>query len=163
MKHILSCALAALVAASRVGSDAPETASESFCRGTGGAGQAPARAVDRQPPDATGPRVSLTLEDAVKRALENNLDIAVQRIDQQIYDVDIASIRSVYSPTLSSLVSNSELEERVDEHDFRRPDRRDDQQLHVRSSTAAWRRTCRGAAAASQPAARQPPLGDVER
>jgi outer membrane protein TolC len=42
----------------------------------------------------------------VKRALENNLDIAVQRITQQTYDVDIASIRSVYSPTVSSLLSN---------------------------------------------------------
>jgi len=59
------------------------------------------------PPGATGPRVTLTLEDAVKRALENNLDIAVQRIGQQTYDVDIASIRSVYSPTLSSIVSSS--------------------------------------------------------
>ena len=29
-----------------------------------------------------------------------------QRIGQQVYDVDIASIRSVYSPTLSSLISN---------------------------------------------------------
>ena len=51
--------------------------------------------------------MTLTLEDAVKRALENNLDIAVQRIGQQTYDVDIASIRSVYSPTLSSIVSSS--------------------------------------------------------
>ena len=59
-----------------------------------------------QTPGASGPRVTLTLEDAVKRALENNLDIAVQRIGQQIFDVDIASIRSVYSPTLSSLISN---------------------------------------------------------
>ena len=50
--------------------------------------------------------MSLTLEDAVKRALENNLDIAVQRIGQQVYDVNIASIRSVYSPVLSSLISN---------------------------------------------------------
>jgi hypothetical protein len=50
--------------------------------------------------------VSLTLEDAVKRALENNLDIAVQRINQQTYDVDIANVRSVYSPTFSSVVSS---------------------------------------------------------
>ncbi len=59
-----------------------------------------------QTPGASGPRVTLTLEDAVKRALENNLDIQVQRIGQQIFDVDIASIRAVYSPTLSSLISN---------------------------------------------------------
>ena len=68
------------------------------------AGQAPvpvpATAADNRP------RVSLTLEDAVKRALENNLDIAVQRINQQTYDVSLASIRSVYSPTVNSLLSS---------------------------------------------------------
>ncbi len=57
-------------------------------------------------PESSGPRVSLTLEDAVKRALESNLDIAVQRINQQTYDVNIASIRSVYSPVLTSTVSS---------------------------------------------------------
>ena len=54
----------------------------------------------------SGPRVSLTLEDAVKRALENNLDIAVQRIGQQVFDVNFASIRAVYSPTLTSTISS---------------------------------------------------------
>ena len=56
-------------------------------------------------PQPSGPRVSLTLEDAVKRALENNLDIAVQRFNQQTYDVNIASIRSVYNPILTSTVN----------------------------------------------------------
>lgn len=51
------------------------------------------------------PHLALTLEDAVKRALDQNLDIAVQRINQQTYDVTLASLRSVYSPTLNSLVS----------------------------------------------------------
>ncbi len=56
--------------------------------------------------ESSGPRVSLTLEDAVKRALENNLDITVQRINQQTYDVALASIRSVYSPTMNSTLSS---------------------------------------------------------
>lgn len=56
-------------------------------------------------PADTRPRLSLTLEDAVKRALDQNLDIAVERINQQTYDVTLASLRSVYSPTLNSLVS----------------------------------------------------------
>jgi outer membrane protein TolC len=56
--------------------------------------------------ESSGPRVSLTLEEAVKRALDNNLDIAVQRINQQTYDVSIAGIRSVYSPTVSSMISS---------------------------------------------------------
>lgn len=57
-------------------------------------------------PDSGGPRVSLTLEDAVKRALENNLDIQVQRMNQQTYDVNLASIRSVYNPVLTSTLSS---------------------------------------------------------
>src|SRR5687768_2948342 len=56
--------------------------------------------------EGNGPRVSLTLEDTVRRALENNLDIAVQRINQQTFDLSIANIRSVYSPTLTSVISN---------------------------------------------------------
>ena len=71
------------------------------------AGQVPAtQPLAVRPPDPTGPRTSLTLEDAVKRALENNLDIAVQRIGQQVFDVNLASIRSVYSPVVSSLISS---------------------------------------------------------
>ena len=70
------------------------------------AGQAPAIPLPVGQADASGPRVSLTLEETVKRALENNLDIAVQRINQQVFDVNIASIRSVYSPVLTSTVSS---------------------------------------------------------
>jgi outer membrane protein len=56
-------------------------------------------------PADSRPRVPLTLDDAVKRALENNLDIAVQRINQQTFDVSIASLQSVYSPTITSSIS----------------------------------------------------------
>jgi len=62
------------------------------------------------PPTASNdprPRLPLALDDAVKRALDQNLDIAVQRINQQTYDVTLASLRSVYSPTVSSLVSTA--------------------------------------------------------
>ncbi len=47
----------------------------------------------------------LTLDDAVKLALERNLDIAVQRLNPEINDIAIASIRSVYHPSLTSTVS----------------------------------------------------------
>jgi outer membrane protein TolC len=56
-------------------------------------------------PNDPRPHLALTLDEAVKRALDQNLDIAVQRINQQTYDVTLASLRSVYSPTLNSLVS----------------------------------------------------------
>jgi outer membrane protein TolC len=106
MKHILSCALAFMVMAVPASAQTRlKLPSTLFAVGQTPAGQAPVQLPVR-PPDSTGPRVSLTLEDAVKRALENNLDIAVQRIGQQVFDVNFASIRSVYSPTVSSLISN---------------------------------------------------------
>jgi outer membrane protein len=75
--------------------------------------QAPAQAPVPVPlpltPNDPRPRISLTLDDAVKRALDQNLDIAVRRINQQTYDVTLASLRSVYSPTLNSLVSTQTL------------------------------------------------------
>ena len=110
MKQLLSYALAvlgmlimAVPASAQTRLKLPSTL---FAVGQAAGGQAPAVQLPVRPPDSIGPRVSLTLEDAVKRALENNLDIAVQRIGQQIFDVNFASIRSVYSPTVSSLIQN---------------------------------------------------------
>src|ERR1700716_2742662 len=45
-------------------------------------------------PPAEGPKVPLTLDDAVKLALDRNLDIAVQRLNPQISDLAYASVRS---------------------------------------------------------------------
>jgi outer membrane protein len=63
--------------------------------------------VDVQQP-ATGesrPVVRLTLDDAVKFALDRNLDIAVQRLNPQINDIAYASIRSVYRPAVTSTLA----------------------------------------------------------
>jgi outer membrane protein TolC len=106
MKYILTCGFVLVFSLSVSAQTRLTLPPNLFAAGPAVAGQAPAPQPAVRPPDAPGPRVSLTLEDAVKRALENNLDIAVQRITQQTYDVDIASIRSVYSPTVSSLLSN---------------------------------------------------------
>jgi len=51
---------------------------------------------------AAGPKVPLTLEDAVKLALERNLDISVQRLNPQISDLAVASAQSIYAPALTS-------------------------------------------------------------
>lgn len=56
-------------------------------------------------PGQSGPIVPLTLDEAVKLALDQNLDIAVQRLNQQTYDISLASIRSVYSPTVNSTLT----------------------------------------------------------
>src|SRR3954467_2452084 len=53
------------------------------------------------------PVVGLTLDDAVKFALERNLDIAVQRLNPEINDIAYASIKSIYHPNLTSLLSTA--------------------------------------------------------
>jgi outer membrane protein TolC len=61
-------------------------------------------------PGATGdsrPVVTLTLEDAVKFALDRNLDISVQKLNPEISDIAIASISSVYHPSLTSTISEA--------------------------------------------------------
>ncbi len=111
-KRIIAYALTAIVAAApasaqtRLRLPANLFAAGQAPAGQPSAGQAPTVPLPVTPLNASGPRVSLTLEDAVKRALENNLDIAVQRIGQQVFDVNMASIRSVYSPVVSSLIQN---------------------------------------------------------
>lgn len=53
------------------------------------------------------PTVQLTLDDAVKLALDRNLDIAVQRLNPATFDYSIASLRAVYRPTLTSQLSHN--------------------------------------------------------
>jgi outer membrane protein len=74
-------------------------------RVAGGAGQTP----QTQAAGDARPVVPLTLEDAVKFALDRNLDIAVQRLNPEISDIAIASIRSAYHPLLTSTVSGAGL------------------------------------------------------
>ena len=52
----------------------------------------------------TRPVVRLGLDDAVRFALERNLDIQVQRLNPQINDIAVASIQSVYHPNLTSQI-----------------------------------------------------------
>ena len=57
------------------------------------------------PSPDTRPRVPLTLDDAVKLALDRNLDIAVQRLNPQTFALSLASLQAVYKPTLTSQLS----------------------------------------------------------
>ncbi len=52
------------------------------------------------------PAVQLTLDDAVKLALERNLDIAVQRLNPATFDYAIASLAAIYKPSLTSQLSH---------------------------------------------------------
>ncbi len=53
-------------------------------------------------PTAAAAVVALTLDEAVNRALEHNLDIAVERLNPQTFDLALASVRAAYRPTFNS-------------------------------------------------------------
>jgi outer membrane protein TolC len=55
----------------------------------------------------TGPVLQLTLEDAVKRAMDNNVDIAVQRYSPQDSELAIKQAKGAYDPLLTSTVNFS--------------------------------------------------------
>jgi outer membrane protein TolC len=64
----------------------------------------PSRPAVEARPGTTGV-VPLTLDDAVKAALDHNLNIEVTRLNPQINDLAYASIASTYSPALTSQLS----------------------------------------------------------
>jgi len=65
-------------------------------------------ALDQTRPTAPAPppgtQVELTLDEATARALERNLDIAVERLNPQTFDLNIARIRAAYRPTAVSTI-----------------------------------------------------------
>jgi outer membrane protein TolC len=56
-----------------------------------------------------GASYALTLDDAVKRALDNNLDIAVERLNPQTFDLTIAGLLSSYHPTATSRIGQQNM------------------------------------------------------
>ena len=54
------------------------------------------------PPPPPGTVVELGLDDATARALERNLEIAVERLNPQTFDYSLAALDANYRPTLSS-------------------------------------------------------------
>jgi outer membrane protein TolC len=52
----------------------------------------------------SGPVTPLSADDAVRRALERNLDIQVQRLEPQLLDLQVASLWANYRPSLTSSV-----------------------------------------------------------
>jgi outer membrane protein TolC len=58
-------------------------------------------------PATQGPRVDLTADEAVARALERNLTLASQRLTPQTFDYSIAATRAFYRPTMTSQLSNN--------------------------------------------------------
>jgi len=60
----------------------------------------------RQAAENARAAVQLTLDDAVKLALDRNLDIAVQRLNPATFDYAIASLAANYKPSLTSQLSH---------------------------------------------------------
>ena len=54
------------------------------------------------PPPPPGVRVELTLDNAVERALDRNLDLAVERLSPQTYDFSLAALEATFHPNLVS-------------------------------------------------------------
>jgi outer membrane protein len=53
-----------------------------------------------------GPNVELSLDDATARALERNLDIAVERLNPQLLEYNLARLRASYRPTATSTIGH---------------------------------------------------------
>jgi outer membrane protein len=51
--------------------------------------------------------IDLTLDEAVALALEHNLEIAVERLNPQTFDLAIAGVRAAYRPTVTSFVGQN--------------------------------------------------------
>ena len=67
--------------------------------------QALARADQAQQPGIAvvgAGNVPLTLADAVQRAIDNNLDLVVERLNPQTFDLTLAGLRSTYHPIATS-------------------------------------------------------------
>ena len=66
----------------------------------------PAPVQDPTPsPAPAGPVLSLTIDEVVKRALENNADLAVEKITPEATDLAISDAKAAYDPVLFSTLS----------------------------------------------------------
>ncbi|HEX4345966.1 MAG TPA: TolC family protein [Vicinamibacterales bacterium] len=110
-KQLMTAALAAVSLAVAVPARAQQTSEDRIQELVR---QAAARFATRTPaasaqapqaPAAPGQVLNVTLDDAVKMALDRNLDIAVQRLNPQINDVAVASALTVFKPIISSNLS----------------------------------------------------------
>jgi outer membrane protein TolC len=69
---------------------------------------APAAPLQKTPPFTTsGPRVDLSIEDAVARARDKNIDIGVARITPRLTDFTIAGLEASYRLNLTSAANNA--------------------------------------------------------
>src|SRR5688572_12578556 len=56
-------------------------------------------------PNDPRPVLELTLDEAVRRTLENNVDIAVEKFNPEASGLNVDELRGFYEPVLTSLVT----------------------------------------------------------
>jgi outer membrane protein len=103
----LAASVAVPVSAQQKASDAPSDARVRELIEQAQASLQP-QAGGQQPVAATvgqGPRVDLTEDEAVARALERNVTLASQRLTPQTFDFAIAASRAFYRPTITSMLN----------------------------------------------------------
>jgi outer membrane protein len=103
---LLSIAAVAVAAAPVLAQTQADRARLDEIARTAGRDFATARADQTRPanPVAPGTVVELTLDDAVERALDRNLELAVERLNPTTFDLSLARLRAFYRPTLSSTI-----------------------------------------------------------
>src|SRR5918996_2664556 len=67
-----------------------------------------AQTTPAMPAAAQGPIRRMSIDDAVATALEQNLDLQVQRINPQLQDLTTAQFRAAYTPNFVSTVSTAD-------------------------------------------------------
>src|SRR5438876_6816812 len=70
-----------------------------------------ASAAAQTPPPASSPTLRLTVDDAVRMALDHNVDLSADRLDPQISDTRVAAAAGAFKPTFNtSLNRNDQLQ-----------------------------------------------------
>ena len=88
--------------AARVEQIAREAAQKFAEARSAGRTEAEAQTRPTVPPPPPGVRVELTLDGAVERALDRNLDLAVERLTPQTYDFSLAALDATFHPNFVS-------------------------------------------------------------
>jgi outer membrane protein TolC len=70
------------------------------------AGRAEPEQTRPAPSSVPGPTLELSLDDATARAIERNLDLAVERLNPQLQDYNIERLRAAYRPTVTSTIGH---------------------------------------------------------
>jgi outer membrane protein len=105
LAHAASLALAALVSLPAALTASPQgTPPAAVAPAPNPAGQTPTRPASAVPVVGA---LDLTLDEAVALALEHNLEIAVERLNPQTFDLQVAGVRALYRPILTSTIGQN--------------------------------------------------------